>query len=175
MNGVNAFFGQGYKEKPKPLSENTKLYLIHCYLYYVLNSPVVSDSEFDLLCKNLLEEDSDHPLISKEDLRAGTGYSIKEYPKEIIEQAEKLLKENQKLLDDILPEPEPEGKEGFDWICTYLLLGLYIDYGYSKLRDKQELVQKEIQKRWDSNIDRGEFEKYFESHNEKPEKFKLVS
>lgn len=56
-------------------------YLVHCYMYYVLDCPVITDEAFDRLCKHLLDhwEEIEHPhkhLVSKEDLEAGTGYSI---------------------------------------------------------------------------------------------------
>ena len=57
-------------------------YLMSSYLYYK-NLPVVpwSDVQFDMACKRLLLEwdDIDHihkHLCSKEDLEAGTGFSI---------------------------------------------------------------------------------------------------
>lgn len=56
-------------------------YLVHCYMYYVLDHPVIEDAAFDRLCKHLLDhwDEIEHPhkhLVSKDDLRAGTGYSI---------------------------------------------------------------------------------------------------
>ncbi len=52
-------------------------YLIHCYLYYILDQPVISDAEFGQLCKDLQAryDKIDHPhnhLISKADLRVAT-------------------------------------------------------------------------------------------------------
>jgi hypothetical protein len=63
-------------------------YLVHSYLYYVMDSPLISDVEYDQLCKDLLSrlgEIGDHPhkhLISKEALEAGSGYHLKreDYP-----------------------------------------------------------------------------------------------
>jgi NAD-dependent DNA ligase len=62
-------------------------YLIHCYLYYICDQSIIPDEEFDQLCRDLLDKwDSiEHPhkhLISKDDLKAGTGYSINilQYP-----------------------------------------------------------------------------------------------
>jgi len=59
-------------------------YLMSCYLYYKRNLNVLSDEQFDMLCLYLLEtwDEITHPhktLITKEDLEAGTGYSIR-YP-----------------------------------------------------------------------------------------------
>ena len=56
-------------------------YMIASYAYYVEDEPIMSDSEYDNLCKNLLEhwdtlvEPSDHPhknLLCKDALEAGT-------------------------------------------------------------------------------------------------------
>ena len=54
------------------------------YLYYERSISLVPDTDFDQLCKEMLEhwEDMEHPhkhLITKEDLEAGTGYALK-YP-----------------------------------------------------------------------------------------------
>lgn len=59
-------------------------YLMSCYLYYVEDSPAITDSEFDELSKKVLErwDEITHyhkDLITKEDLEAGTGYAI-QYP-----------------------------------------------------------------------------------------------
>lgn len=56
-------------------------YLMSCYLYYKKNEQVLTDKEFDDLCRELYEkwEQLDHPhkkLINKELLLANTGYSI---------------------------------------------------------------------------------------------------
>ena len=60
-------------------------YLISCYLYYKEDKAVLLDSEFDLVCQRLLDEWDDivhwhKELINKDDLIAGTGYAIKNYP-----------------------------------------------------------------------------------------------
>lgn len=56
-------------------------YLMSCYLYYEKDKNVLSDGNFDKLCKLLLEnwDDISHinkDLISKEALQAGSGYDI---------------------------------------------------------------------------------------------------
>ena len=141
-------------------------YLIHCYLYYKLDSAVIPDAEFDLICKKLLESDIEHKLVSKEDLAAGTGYSISEYPEDIIKQAEDLL-------DKYAVMPSERSEEDFipSNIPTWLLLGLYIDFGYARLRDAQALVQEEIKLRWAAGLDRDIFERYFKDHSVSPERF----
>ena len=62
-------------------------YLIHSYLYYICNRPVISDAEFDKICKDLLKDwdNVSHMhkhLVTREDLEAGTGFAIKyhDYP-----------------------------------------------------------------------------------------------
>ena len=60
-------------------------YLYHSYLYYKVNMPLITDSEYDALCKRLLDgwESVTHVfkhLVTIDDLEAGTGYAI-QYPK----------------------------------------------------------------------------------------------
>jgi hypothetical protein len=59
---------------------------------------VIDDAEFDKICKDLLEEwdDVEHMhkhLISKEDLKAGTGYTLKakDYPEIVKSVAARLV------------------------------------------------------------------------------------
>tara|TARA_E500000305_G_scaffold29751_1_gene22714 strand:- start:2091 stop:2357 length:267 start_codon:yes stop_codon:yes gene_type:complete len=57
-------------------------YLMSSYLYYHANAQVLTDDQYDQICKRLLFEwdHVDHPhkkLITKSDLEAGTGYAIK--------------------------------------------------------------------------------------------------
>lgn len=59
-------------------------YLIHCFLYYVEDAPLISDALFDEMSRELLAkwETITHfhkHLISRDDLVAGTGFAIK-YP-----------------------------------------------------------------------------------------------
>ena len=62
-------------------------YLMHCFLYYVEDAPVISDALFDEMSKELMAKwDSiEHwhkDLISLDDLRAGTGYALR-YPERV--------------------------------------------------------------------------------------------
>lgn len=57
------------------------LYLMSCYLYYKRDVSIISDSKFDRLCQKLYEnfDKLQHPhkwLLSKESLKAGTGYEF---------------------------------------------------------------------------------------------------
>lgn len=88
---------QIYDENPNML---IPYYLMHSYLYYVEDNPIVSDSEFDHICKMLLEkwDNVEHfhkHLINKDDLFAGTGYAL-EYPERVKYGAKHLLKERKK-------------------------------------------------------------------------------
>lgn len=57
-------------------------YLMLSYLYYEKNISLIEDTEFDQLCKNLLEKFDEvkhmhKHLIDKTSLEAGTGYDLK--------------------------------------------------------------------------------------------------
>ncbi len=72
-------------------------YLMFSYLYYEKNISLIDDTEFDSLCKTLLEKfDSlkhfHKHLVKKDSLTAGTGYDIK-YNNRIIGGAMLLEKE----------------------------------------------------------------------------------
>lgn len=74
-------------------------YLLHSYLYYILDQPVIPDEEYDKICKDLYEkwDEINHlhkHLVSKDDLKAGTGYSltIYDYPKNVKTFADELLR-----------------------------------------------------------------------------------
>ena len=73
-----------YKTNPNML---VPYYLMHSYLYYVMNEPIISDMEYDELCKELKDkwdsvEHYHKHLIDKQSLGAGTGYQL-EYNKRI--------------------------------------------------------------------------------------------
>lgn len=66
------------------LGGKLQLYLMSSFLYYYMNRSLITDSDFDRLCKELAAgwRSFDHPhksLTDREQLRAGTGYAIK-YP-----------------------------------------------------------------------------------------------
>ena len=57
-------------------------YLMHSYLYYEMNEPIISDTEYDELCRELKEkwdsvEHFHKHLIDVQSLGAGTGYQLK--------------------------------------------------------------------------------------------------
>lgn len=66
------------------LNQKFVQYLMSSYLYYVEDAHVLTDTQFDELCKELLDrwDEITHPhksLTTRDDLAAGTGYAIK-YP-----------------------------------------------------------------------------------------------
>jgi len=57
------------------------IYLMSSYLYYECDKNVLTDSQFDYLCKKILDnwDSIDHMhkhLLDKETLKAGSGYGI---------------------------------------------------------------------------------------------------
>lgn len=67
------------------------LYLVASYLYYQQDRCIMADEDYDHLCRYLwehwdrAEEENvwNRGLVTPEDLIAGTGYAIKEYPQAI--------------------------------------------------------------------------------------------
>ena len=69
-------------------------YLMFSYLYYEKNITLIDDTEFDQMCKTLLDKYDElkhmhKHLVKKESLTAGTGYDIK-YTEMIKDSAMKL-------------------------------------------------------------------------------------
>lgn len=69
----------------EPINKQFVYYLMSCYLYYERDLNILSDYDFDTLCKSLLDnyDSISHRhknLITREDLSASTGYMIK-YPR----------------------------------------------------------------------------------------------
>lgn len=61
-------------------------YLMSSFLYYKMQTSVISDFEYDALAKILIDkwDEVTHQhknLIDIDDLKAGTGYAISDYPK----------------------------------------------------------------------------------------------
>ena len=74
-------------------------YLMYSYAYYKENESLVDDTEYDQICRELIEkwDTITHwhkPLLSLESLKAGTGYDIK-YPNRVVAAAIALIKESQ--------------------------------------------------------------------------------
>lgn len=72
-------------------------YLMHSYLYYEMDEPIISDIEYDELCRELKEkwdsvEHFHKHLVDVHSLGAGTGYQVK-YNNRIASAAIELLKQ----------------------------------------------------------------------------------
>lgn len=174
MGNLNLFFNVPAEEEDVDLTD----YLIHCYLYYELDTPIIYDYDFDKLCQDLLEKwdninHSYKDFVSQDDLKAGTGYSIQRYPRAIVEEAKR--RKNiflQELQHEVEVAKAEEEEKPFEFnntpMETYLLCGMYRDYGYHKrfdrIKKKREIVRRELKRRWDGNIHHEEFTQYFKDH-----------
>ena len=74
-------------------------YLMYSYAYYKENESLITDSEYDQICQDLITnwDDITHwhkRLLNLESLKAGTGYDIK-YPPRVVGAAIALIKESQ--------------------------------------------------------------------------------
>ena len=72
---------------------------MYSYAYYKENESLVTDSEYDQICQDLITnwDNITHwhkPLLSLESLKAGTGYDITKYPNRVVSAAIALIKEN---------------------------------------------------------------------------------
>ena len=73
-------------------------YLIASYLYYQRFESIMDDHCFDAICKRMVEcyDDIEHEykrLVTRDDLIAGTGYTIKDYPERVIIAADMWIRE----------------------------------------------------------------------------------
>lgn len=81
------------------LARLARQYLVHCFLYYRLNEPVLEDEEFDRIAHELralrqAHPDAKMPYAELLDPILGpevSGFQIRDYPPEIISTAFKLL------------------------------------------------------------------------------------
>jgi hypothetical protein len=149
-----------------------KDYLIHSYLYYILDSSIISDGEYDMLCKELLQSDIEHPLVDKGSLAAGSGFSIIDYPVEIMEEAKELLKNAPQPARSAVHDYKPLVFTGHP-METYLLCGMYLDFGHARQRDRQDEIRVELQRRLTEETHREKIFKYFKDHRCNLEKFGL--
>ena len=86
--------------KPSLTNKNMLVpyYLMFSYAYYKENESLITDTEYDYSCRELIEkwDTITHwhkPLLNLESLKAGTGYDIK-YPNRVVAAAIALIKEN---------------------------------------------------------------------------------
>ena len=75
-------------------------WMVASYLYYIRYESVMEDSAYDDICKRLLEcyDDITHEhkrFVSKEDLQAGTGFTLrqKDYPRIVVIVAEDWMRD----------------------------------------------------------------------------------
>ena len=72
---------------------------MYSYAYYKENESLITDSEYDQICQDLITNWNNithwhKPLLSLESLKAGTGYDITKYPNRVVSAAIALIKEN---------------------------------------------------------------------------------
>ena len=88
--------------KVKPYQNNPNMlvpyYLMYSYAYYKENESLISDTEYDNICKQIIEkwDNITHlhkSLLTLDALKAGTGYDI-EYPNRVISAAKLLIKKS---------------------------------------------------------------------------------
>ena len=86
----------------KPYQNNPNMlvpyYLMYSYAYYKENESLISDTEYDDICKQIIEkwDNITHwhkSLLTLDALKAGTGYDI-EYPNRVISAAKLLIKKS---------------------------------------------------------------------------------
>ena len=73
-------------------------YLMYSYAYYKENESLISDTEYDDICKQIIEkwDNITHwhkSLLTLDALKAGTGYDI-EHPNRVISAAKLLIKKS---------------------------------------------------------------------------------
>lgn len=76
-----------------------RCWLVHCYLYYILDTSVIEDYEFDSLTERLIKEwdqidDPHKSLVTMDDLRAGSGFALS-YPLRVEMAAWQVLRDQQ--------------------------------------------------------------------------------
>jgi len=82
------------------IQQKIRQYLVHSFLYHQLDESIISDSNFDQICRDVLKlmsENSDndslpfHDLVKSNLTENSSGFSINKYPPEIISVALHLL------------------------------------------------------------------------------------
>ena len=82
------------------IQQKIRQYLVHSFLYYQLDESVISDSNFDQICKDVAKLISDisdkdslpfHDLVISNLAENASGFSISNYPPEILSVALHLL------------------------------------------------------------------------------------
>jgi len=86
-------------EAPARLRQLALQFLVHCFLYYRLGEPVISDERFDALVAEFQRLRAAHPgaplphqpLVEEALGPEGSGFRIRDYPPEVISAAFKVL------------------------------------------------------------------------------------
>ena len=87
------------RETQARLRQRALQFLVHCFLYYRLGEPVVSDTFFDRIAEELRQLRAEHPdadlphakLVDPALGPEGSGFSIRDYPPQVVTAAFKLL------------------------------------------------------------------------------------
>jgi len=98
MAQLDGYVGAILKANPNMLIPH---YLMHSYLYYQMDDPVVSDSMFDTICKRLLAEldgltHMHKHLVDKSLLVAGSGFNL-QFPAMVVGAAQWMHKNKRAL------------------------------------------------------------------------------
>ena len=82
------------------IQKKIRQYLVHSFLYYQLDESIIADRHYDQICKEVLKLIKNHPspsllpyqeLVKKSLFEDASGFSVKQYPAEIISSAFHLL------------------------------------------------------------------------------------
>ena len=82
------------------IQKKIRQYLVHSFLYYQLDESIIADSHYDQICTEVLKLVKNHTrpsiipyeeLVKKTLFEDASGFSIKQYPAEIISSAFHLL------------------------------------------------------------------------------------
>lgn len=101
------------------LAQRQRQFLVHSYMYYVLDDSIISDTKYDRICKDMVRLMEAYPLEAKEspyyDIciecgTAGSGFYIEKYPPQIITTALRLLYNKKDRLESF---PQFVGRWGF--------------------------------------------------------------
>ena len=82
------------------IQKKIRQYLVHSFLYYKLDESVIADRHYDQICKEVLKLMKNHAsstvlpyqeLVKESLFEDASGFSVKQYPAEIISSAFHLL------------------------------------------------------------------------------------
>ena len=102
------------------LERRMRQFLVHSYIYYELSNNVLSDHNYDFLCKRMVYLMKEYPEIAieckyydicKEADASGSGFYIQDYPPEMITMAFRVLWWDKK-------DKNPEFDETFSYFIS---------------------------------------------------------